>query len=118
MTCRDAIQADVICGRLETEGIHCIITQRSDISYLSTYLEPYSTYIQVEDGMYDAALCVLGMEAGERVMCPLCHGSDTHETGSPHGKKEHFWQRWWRMIFHSSRRYFVCHDCHRDFYTE
>ncbi|MBQ5814754.1 MAG: DUF2007 domain-containing protein [Flavobacteriales bacterium] len=112
--CRDMIEADIMRCRLAECGITARVLQRSEVSYLSSYLEAYSTFLMVEDDDYIKACEVLDIKP-DIIRCPHCGSSDVTEDDTYH---RNIWKRWKRYILHPSRVYLSCNDCHNAFYIE
>ena len=112
--CRDTIEADIIRCRLAECGIKACVLQKSDVSYLSSYLEAYSTFLMVEDEDYIKACEILDIKP-DVLLCPHCGSSDVTEDVSYHSN---ILKRWKRYILHPSRLYLRCNRCLCTFYKE
>ena len=112
--CRDTVEADIMRCHLSECGINARVLQKSEVSYLSSYLEAYSTFLVVEDDDYIKACEVLGTEP-TRIRCPRCGSDNVIETSNDDTP---FYKRWTRYILHPSRVYLSCNDCHNTFHIE
>ena len=112
--CRDMIEADIMRCRLAECGITARVLQRSEVSYLSSYLEAYSTFLMVEDDDYIKACEALDIKP-DIIRCPHCGSSDVTEDVSYH---RNIWKRWKRYILHPSRLYLRCNRCLCTFHKE
>ncbi len=82
MTCESSVEADIIRGKLESEGIPCFITNRNMSDMLPNYYKLMGSGAQIiinaED--YDNAVEILGLNQKFELKCPEC-GSSNIESG-------------------------------------
>ncbi len=120
ITCESPIEANIIKGRLESEGIHCFITNENFSNLMPHYNRILDSGVQVivSEVDYQKAIDLLELNQEKAILCPHCQSKNISIT---------LGNNWFRktIVILLSMLFFIpfnninstyhCRDCKADF---
>ena len=78
MTCDSAIEANIIKGRLENEGVICFVNNENFSNLMPHYdrILGAGVQIMINEKDYDKAVEILGLNVEKKAVCPNCNSTN------------------------------------------
>ena len=120
MTCESPIEANIIKGRLENEGIRCFVTNENFSNLMPHYNRILGSgadlMINKED--YEKAAKILDLNSSKDVVCPNCNSSNIKiSLGNNWFKKAIVIviSLFYSVPFNNINSIYLCKDCKTEF---
>ncbi|MDD4820391.1 MAG: DUF2007 domain-containing protein [Flavobacteriales bacterium] len=116
-TCQNALQANIIKGHLEDQGIPCeVVNQDSQLLALNVLMDPYSIRILVDEKDINVAQEILKKTYPDTYPCPVCASEKTYIVDDLAGKSLSYLL--FSYIFKKRKTHHKCTKCGADFYKQ
>jgi len=120
MTCDSPIEASIIKGRLDNEGIYCFITNENFSNLMPQFNRILNSgaQIMIDESDYQKAVDILELNTNKELVCPNCKSKSI---------KLQLGNNWFRKIavifmsllsgvpFNNINTTYVCKDCKTEF---
>ncbi len=120
ITCETSIQANIIKGRLENEGIPCFITNENFSNLMPNYnrILDSGPHIMVDQNSYQKAIELLELNVTKELICPNCQSKNIKVSLGKNWLKKSFTiiiSLFCSIPFNNINHVYCCKDCNTEF---
>ncbi len=120
MTCESAIEANIIKGRLENEGIFCFVANENFSNLMPNYNRVLDSGAQIiiNQADYQKASELLKLNIEKEIICPNCQSKNINISLGKHWLKKIFFiliSLFSSVPFNNINNIYYCKDCKTEF---